>query len=144
MRNSRAFGQALVAAVACVADDSPPPAGDRHGLLPQACAIGRLARPTAIRDQWAPVEEAAGQAFEAGPKASTVRVGWRAAGVKSRGTHPVIQIALDAAGLDRVRAGARAMERDAGQRSGSVYGNSPPAARAPPAPLTDSRRGDQP
>lgn len=57
---------------------------------------------------------------------------------------PLIRVALDAAGLDRVRDRAMAIERDQYQRRPRAYGNTPPAERGPPATLTESRRGDRP
>lgn len=124
MRNSRALGQALAAAVACVADDPPRPAGERHGLLPEACVVEQFVPPMANRNGWNVYEGTAGSTNcrpvdEAGPKTRL----------------PLIQVALDAAGLDRVRDRAMAIERDKYQRRPRVDGNTPPAERAPPATI---------
>lgn len=132
MRNSRTLGQALAAAVACVAEDPPPPAGDNHGLVPEACVVEQFVPPTANRNEWNPLERGTRFAHtltrgltdsrpvdEAGPKT------WA----------PLIRIALDAAGLDRVRDRAMAIERDQYQRRPRAYGNTPPAERAPPATI---------
>lgn len=141
MRSSRALGQALAAAVACVADDPPPPAGERHGVLPEACVVERFVPRTAHRNGWKPLER--GTWF-----VHTVTLGstdnrWvNVAGPKTQA--PLMRIALGAAGLDRVRDRAMAIERDKYQRRPRAYGNTPPAERGPPATLTASRRGDRP
>src|SRR5512143_26246 len=132
MRSRRVLGQALAAAVACVADDPPRPADESHGVLPEACLVEQFAPPTANRNEWKPLER--GTRFvhavtrgaadsrpvnEAGPKSWT----------------PPIRIALDAAGLDRVRDRAMAIDRDKYQRRPRAYGNTPPSERAPPATI---------
>lgn len=141
MRSSRALGQALAAAVACVADDPPPPAEESHGLLLEACVIEQFVPPMANRDGWKPLER--GTRF-----VHTVMLGSTDScpvdetGPQTRA--PLIRVALDAAGLDRVRDRAMAIERDKHQRRPRAYGNTPPAERGPPATLTESRRGDRP
>jgi hypothetical protein len=132
MRSSRALGQALAAAVACVADDPPPPAGESHGLLPEACVIEQFVPPTANRNGWNPLER--GTRF-----VHTVTLGSTdSRPVDDAGPRtwaPLIRIALDAAGLSRVRDRATAVERDKYQRRPRAYGNTPPAERAPPATI---------
>ena len=132
MRNSRALGQALVTAVACAAEDPPPPAGDRHGLVPEACVAGQFVRPTVIRDRWMPRPDLT---TAIGGVLTIARAGWRGASAKSRDTVPLIQIGLDAASLDRVRASAMEVERGQHQCRPSAYGKTPPAERAPPATI---------
>ncbi|HSD32874.1 MAG TPA: hypothetical protein VLB49_13240 [Gemmatimonadales bacterium] len=57
-----------------------------------------------------------------------VRVGWRGAGEKTKETLELARVEqLDAAGLAEVRAGALAMEKNAYQRSKTVYAHTPPA-----------------
>ena len=141
MRSSRALGQALAAAVACVADDPPPPAGESRGLSPEACVIERFVPPTANRNGWNPLERGARFVHPVTPVSTESRP-MDEAGPKSRA--PVMRVALDAAGLDRVRDRAMAIERDRYQRRPRAYGNKPPAERGPPATLTESRRGDRP
>jgi hypothetical protein len=130
MRSSRALGQAFAAAVACIADDPPPPAGESHGVVPEARVVEQFVPPTANRNGWKPLERGTGFAHtptlgptNRRPVDETRPKTWA----------PLIRIALDAADLDRVRANAMAVERDQQQRRPSVYGNTPPAERAPPA-----------
>jgi len=57
-----------------------------------------------------------------------VRVGWRGAGEKTKETLELTRVEqLDAAGLAEVRAGALEMEKNAYQRSKTVYAHTPPA-----------------
>jgi hypothetical protein len=57
-----------------------------------------------------------------------VRVGWRGAGEKTKETLELTRVEqLDAAGVAEVRAGALEMERNAYQRSKTVYAHTPPA-----------------
>ncbi|HMA40465.1 MAG TPA: hypothetical protein VKP10_10325 [Gemmatimonadales bacterium] len=141
MRSSRALGQALVAAVACVADDPPPPAGESHGLVPEARVVEQFVAPTANRYGWKPLERGTRFVHAVSPGSTDSRP-VDETGPKSRA--PLMRVALGAAGLDRVRDRAMAIDRDRYQRRPRAYGNTPPAERAPPTPLTDSRRGDQP
>jgi hypothetical protein len=61
-----------------------------------------------------------------------VRVGWRGAGEKTKETLELTRIEqLDAAALAEVRASALEMERNAYQRSKTVYAHTAPAERAP-------------
>lgn len=70
------------------------------------------------------------------PNVGNVRVGWRGTGEKTKEILELTLIErLDAVTLDRVRASAMEMERNAYQRSPSVYGNTPPAERAPPTTI---------
>lgn len=132
MRSSRALGQALAAAVACVADDPPRPAGESHGLLPEACVVEQFVPPMANRNGWNPLERRTRFVH-------TVTLGSTDSHpVDEAGTTtwaPLIRIALDAAGLDRVHDRATAIERDKHQRRPRAYGNRPPAERAPPATI---------
>jgi len=60
-----------------------------------------------------------------------VRVGWRGAGEKTKETLELTRVEqLDAAGLAAVRAKALDMERQAYERSATVYANTPPAEPA--------------
>ena len=127
MRSSRAFGQALAAAVACVADDPPPPAGEDHGLVPQTYLAGQFDRPAKIGHVWLTITET--------PHVAKARAAWRATADRGRETFPLMQIALDAADRGRVRAAALTIRRDEHQRSPSMYSNTPPAERAPPATI---------
>lgn len=62
-----------------------------------------------------------------------VRVGWRGAGEKTKETLELVRVEpLDAAGLADVRAKALEMERQAYERSKTVYANTPPAEPAGP------------
>jgi len=62
-----------------------------------------------------------------------VRVTWRGAGEKTKETLELTRIErLDAAGLAEVRAKALEMERNAYERSKTVYANTPPAEPAAP------------
>jgi hypothetical protein len=62
-----------------------------------------------------------------------VRVGWRGAGEKTKETLELTAVErLDAAGLAEVRAKALEMERNAYQRSTTVYANTPPVEPAAP------------
>jgi hypothetical protein len=66
------------------------------------------------------------------PGVGNVRVGWRGAGEKTKETLELTRVeVLDAAGLAEVRASALEMERNAYQRSKTVYAHTPPAERAP-------------
>ncbi len=57
-----------------------------------------------------------------------VRVGWRGAGEKTKETLELTRVEqLNAAGLAEIRAGALEMERNAYQRSKTVYAHTPPA-----------------
>lgn len=141
MRNSRALGQALAAAVACVADDPPPPAGESHGVVPEARVVEQFVPPTANRNGWKPLERGTWFVHTVTLGSTDNRWG-NVAGPKTRA--PLMRIALGAAGLDRVRDRAMAIERDKYQRRPRAYGNTPPAERGPPATLTESRRGDRP
>lgn len=141
MRSSRALGQALVAAVACVADDPPPPAGERHGVVPEARVVEQFVPPTANRNGWKPLERGTRFVHTVTPGSTDSR-SVNAVGSKTRA--PLILVALDAAGLDCVRDRAMAIDRDKYQRRPRAYGNTPPAERGPPATLTERRRGDRP
>ena len=62
-----------------------------------------------------------------------VRVTWRGAGEKTKETLELTRVErLDAAGLAEVRAKALEMERNAYERSKTVYANTPPAEPAAP------------
>lgn len=62
-----------------------------------------------------------------------VRVGWRGSGEKTKETLQLVRIErLDAAGLSRVRRSALELEKSAYRHGKEVYGNTPPAAPAPP------------
>jgi hypothetical protein len=132
MRSSRALGQALAAAVACIADDPPPPAGESHGVVPEARVVEQFVPPTANRNGWKPLERGTRFAHmltlgptDSRPVDETGPETWA----------PPIRIALDVAGLDRVRDRATAIERDKYQRRPRAYGNTPPAERAPPVTI---------
>ena len=132
MRSSRALGHALAAAVACVADDPPPPVGESHCLLPEARVVEQFVPPTAHRNGWNPLVR--GTRFvHTGLPGSTHSRPVDEAGPQAWA--PLMRIALDAAGLDRVRDRAMAIERDKHQRRPRAYGNTPPAERAPPATI---------
>ncbi|HEU5260051.1 MAG TPA: hypothetical protein VFU41_01375 [Gemmatimonadales bacterium] len=72
------------------------------------------------------------------PGVGNVRVGWRGAGEKTKETLELTKIEqLNATALAEVRAKALAMEKDAYQRSKSVYAHTAPAERAPGADARD-------
>src|SRR5512143_913382 len=100
MRSSRALGQALAAAVACVADDPPRPADESHGVLPEACLVEQFAPPPANRNAWKPRERGTRFVHAVTRGAADSRAG-NEAGPKSWPTP--VRITPDAAGLDRVR-----------------------------------------
>jgi len=63
-----------------------------------------------------------------------VRVGWRGAGEKTKETLELTRLErLDDGALAAVRAKALEMEKNAYQRSASVYAHTPPAEPAPGA-----------
>jgi hypothetical protein len=68
------------------------------------------------------------------PGVGNVRVGWRGVGEKTKETLELTRVErLDAAALAEVRAKALEMEKNAYQRSASVYAHTPPAEPAPGA-----------
>ncbi len=72
------------------------------------------------------------------PGVGNVRVGWRGAGEKTKETLELTKVEqLNATALAEVRAKALAMEKNAYQRSKSVYAHTAPAERAPGADARD-------